>query len=776
MRRKPLLSHSPLLFPTIPAILVSVLVPAYFSQAMAQTVPVEKPVTPPTETPVSFQSEGQVKKPPEELSSKEKLLNEKQQEKQLEKQKQADKNAPVSVTSGSFNGRPERFIKFEHDVEIIKGGTRVNSDEATYSGLDDEVEATGNVRVNRYGDCYRGDAMRMQLDSGAGFVSNPVYRLLRNNAQGHAARIDFQDEERSLITRGTYSTCEGLNPDWYLQSDTLNLDTGLDRGVAGKSVLYFLGTPILATPSLTFPLSGARHSGLLPPIFGASSKGGPEMTLPYYFNIAPNRDLTIYPRLIARRGLQLGLEGRYLGETYSGETSVEGLLNDRVTGNNRYAVASIHQQKLLPQLELSWNINTASDDDYPADFSRTITKTAQRLLLREANLTYFGPFWSLGLRTSNYQVLQDLAAPIARPYDRLPQLQLHAEQHDVAGIDWSFDSIVTRFWHPTLVRGDRTVINPQISLPLVQAGGFIIPKLSFHATNYHLVNPAPGQEADYHRAIPTFSIDSGLVFERKTRLFNTDLTQTLEPRLFYVNTPYRDQSKMPNFDSAVADFNFAQIFSENRFTGQDRIGDSNQITAAVISRFIEGNGDESLKLAIGQRFYFNTQKVTLDDSVSPSRSDLLLAAIGKLSSTLSGEMALQLSQTDRQSVRANYGIHWQPSPKKVLNLAYRYQRNTLEQVDVSAQWPVADRWYMVGRSNYSMMDKKLVDGLLGFEYKADCWSLRFLAQRFATTSVNNTSGFSIQLELNGLARLGFGANPIDALRKNISGYQADYDR
>lgn len=764
MRRKPVLSHSPLLFPTIPAILVSVLVPAWYSQAMAQTVP---PAT---------QQEVQADKPQDEKTPNEKPRTEKPDEKQIKKQKQDDKYTPVIIHAEAFNGRPERFIQFEHNVDILKGGTRITSDEAMYRNLEDEIEASGNVRVQRYGDCYSGDTMRMQLDSNAGFVSHPVYKLLRNNAQGHAERVEFQDEERSTITNGTYSTCQGLNPDWYLKSDSLDLDTGLDRGRAGKSVIYFMGTPILPTPSMTFPLSGARQSGLLPPTIGASSKGGAEITLPYYFNIAPNRDLTIYPKMIARRGLQLGLEGRYLGETYSGETSVEGLLNDRVTGTNRYALASVHQQQLLPQLSLSWNVNSASDDNYPADFSRTITKTAQRLLLREANLTYFGSFWSLNLRTSNYQVLQDPSALIDRPYDRLPQLQLHAEQHDVAGLDWSLDSIVTRFWHPTLVRGDRTVVNPQVSLPLVQAGAFLIPKISLHATTYHLINPAPGQEADFHRVVPTFSLDSGLVFERSTHLFNTDLTQTLEPRLFYVNTPYRDQSAMPNFDSAIADFNFAQIFSENRFTGQDRIGDSNQITAAVVSRFIEGNGDESLKLAIGQRFNFRTQKVTLDNTVSPSRSDLLLAAIGKMSTTLSGEMALQLSQTDHQSVRANYGIHWQPSPKKILNLAYRYQRDTLEQVDASAQWPVADRWYMVGRSNYSLMDKKMVDGLLGFEYKADCWSLRFLAQRFATNITNNTSGFSIQLELNGLAKLGFGGNPIDALRRNISGYQISDER
>ncbi|MDE2429986.1 MAG: LPS-assembly protein LptD, partial [Burkholderiales bacterium] len=479
---------------------------------------------------------------------------------------------------------------------------------------------------------------------------------------------------------------------------------------------------------------------------------------------------------ITRRGLQLGVEGRYLGETYSGETSVEGLLNDRQTNTNRYALTSVHQQKLLPQLDLSWNINSASDDNYPTDFSNSITKTAQRLLLREANLIYYGSFWNVALRTTNYQVLQDPISPIVRPYDRLPQLQLHAEKHDVMGLDWSLDTTLTRFWHPTMTRGDRLVFNPQISLPLVQAGYFVIPKISLHATNYHLVNPQAGQQSDFHRVVPTFSVDSGLVFERKTNMFGNDLTQTLEPRLFYVKTPFRDQNDFPNFDTAVADFNFAQIFSENRFTGSDRIGDANQITAAVVSRFIEGDGNESLKLAIGQRFYFNTQRVTLDDKINPSRSDLLLAATGRLSKTLSGEMAVQISQSDRQSVRSNYGIQWQPAPKKVLNLEYRFQRDTLEQLDFSAQWPIARRWFAVGRSNYSLLDKKLVDGLAGFEYKADCWALRFVAQRFAINSASNSTGFSIQLEFNGLARLGFGSNPIDAFKRNISGYQPISER
>ena len=746
MRRKTVLSHLQQLFPTFPKRFAEASFLSLFVASLAAT-----------SLPAFAQSKNS-----NAMADK----NNKQAD------NSADENAPTIVSSEQISGRPERFIHFDYDVEVLKGSISLNANRAIYRVLDDELEASGSVRMQRNGDCYSGDSVRLQLDSGVGYILHPTYKLQRTNAQGRADRIEFESEERSSIINGTYSTCEGLDPDWYLKADTMRLDTGLDTGVAGKSVVYFKGVPILATPSfiqLSFPLSGARHSGLLPPVFGTSSKGGVELDLPYYFNIAPNRDLTVHPKLIQRRGLQLGLDGRYLGSSYSGETNFEGILNDQQTKTNRYALASIHNQKLLPQLDFSWNVNAASDDDYPADFSRSITKTAQRLLLRETNLVYYGDFWSAALRASNYQVLQDIAAPIVRPYDRLPQLQLHAGQIDVMGFDWSIDTIFTRFWHPTLLRGDRTVLNPQVSYPIVQPSYFFVPKISLHATAYHLSNPAIGQDADFRRVLPTISIDSGLVFERQAKFFGTAVTQTLEPRLFYVNTPYRDQSNFPNFDSASADFNFAQIFSENRFTGHDRIGDSNQVTTALVSRYIEENGEERFKLALGERFYFNTQRVSLDNRVSQSRSDLLLAGAGKLSDTLNAEASLQVSQSDRQSIRSNYGMRWQPAPKKVLNLDYRFQRDSLKQLDLSGQWPVADRWYAVGRSNYSMRDKKIVDGLVGFEYKDDCWSFRIVGQRFATATNTSTTAFFIQLELNGLSKLG--SNPLEILKKNISGYQ-----
>lgn len=687
--------------------------------------------------------------------------------------KSDDKDLPAILSADQMSGRPDREIVMEGDVEITRGNTTVRADRATYHIVEDEVEAAGNICLQRFGDRYTGDELKLKLDAGQGYVLHPTYRLERNNAQGQAERIDFEAEDRALVTEGTYSTCEGPDPDWYLKSDTLHLDSGRDVGNASTTIVYFKGVPILGTPVLSFPLSDARKSGVLPPSIGTTNKGGLEITVPYYVNIAPNRDLTLYPNIIARRGLQLGAHGRYLSEKYFGETRLEFLPNDQQTKTNRYAVASTHAQTLAPGLSWGWNLNSASDNDYPSDFSRTITTSSQRLLPRETNLNYSGAYWSAGLRASDYQVLQDPAALITRPYARLPQLAVQAGRQDVSGFDWTVQSEMTRFWHPDLVRGDRFVLNPKVSYPIIRPGYFVTPKLSFDLTKYSLDNTTSGAPETLSRALSTFSVDSGLVFERGARFFGQDMTQTLEPRLFYVRTPYRDQSQFPNFDSAEADLSFAQLFSENRFVGHDRISDANQLTAALVSRYIEPTGAERMRFALGQRFYFSDPRVTLGTASNGNRSDLLISASGQLTAALSVEGNMQYSESLRTLNRANFGIRWQPGPKRVLNVQYRRDLNSipgpLEQVDTSAQWPIASRWYGVGRVNYSLPDQKVVEGLLGMEYKADCWVFRIVAQRIPTAAEKATSTLFFQLELNGLTRLG--SNPLDALRTSVPGYQ-----
>ncbi|KIF81256.1 OstA organic solvent tolerance protein [Noviherbaspirillum autotrophicum] len=691
------------------------------------------------------------------------------QEKQAGKD---EKDETMTISAEQMTGRPDREVHLERDVEVTRGPMTINADKATYNILDDEVDAEGNIRMRRFGDRYTGDELKLKMDTGKGYVTNPTYSLERNGAAGSADRINFLTQDRATVVDGTYSTCEGPDPDWYLKASTLDLDSGRDVGFARTAIVYFKGVPVLGTPAMSFPLSGARKSGFLPPTIGTTNKGGLEVTVPYYVNIAPNRDLTFFPKIYAQRGIQWGGEGRYMGETYVGQTKVEALFNDRQTKTNRYAISSTQTHNFAPGFSYVWNINAASDDEYPTDFSRTITASSQRLLPRDLALNYAAPsgYWSAVARATNYQVLQDPLAPIVRPYDRLPQLTVQATRFDVNGFDWNLTSELTRFWHPELLRGDRFVVSPKVAYPFIRPGYFLTPRLSLNATRYHLDNVPAGSETELSRVLPTLSLDGGLVFEREAPFFGRPMTQTLEPRLFYVYTPYRDQSAFPIFDTAEADLSFAQLFSENRFVGNDRISDANQLTAALTSRYIEADGAERVRIALGQRFYFTEQRVTLGAARNDTRSDVLLSAYGRLTAALSAEGNLQYSQTQHKMSRSNFGARWNPAPKSVLNLVYRRDLlNNLEQAEVSGQWPLSRRWYGVGRVNYSLPDRTVAEGLLGVEYKADCWVFRIVGQRIPTSAAAATSALFFQLELNGLTRLG--SNPLDVLRTSIPGYQ-----
>ena len=710
----------------------------------------------------------------------------------------ADKDAPINVSAEQMTGRPDRKINLDRDVEVVRGATTIRADRAEYRIIQDEVEATGHVWMKRLQDSYTGDQALMNMETGKGYVESPTYLFGSIGGRGKADRIEFLSDDQARVTDGTYSTCEAQDPDWYVKASTLDLDSGRDVGTVHDGLVYFKGVPILATPWMSFPLSGERTSGVLPPTFGFTSTGGAELTVPYYFNIAPNRDLTVYPRYIARRGLQIGLDGRYMGEDYTGETKIEGI-QDQLTGTGRYSLSSIFSKTLAPGVVFAWNVSKVSDNNYPSDFSNLVNVATNRILTRDVSLSYAGAqdnlYWSTTVRAVKYQLLQDVNSPSQKPYDRVPQLDLDAASYDVGGFDLKLNAQYASFsnsftgstvYTGAMVGGERAYATPSISYPIMGAGYYITPKAQLDGTSYHLNNVAPGAPTELNRVVPTYSLDAGLTFERETNIFGRDMTQTLEPRLLYVRTPYRDQSQYPIFDSGVADFNFAQIFSENRYTGHDRISDANQITGGVISRLFEENGLERLRLGVAQRFYLSDPKVTLDstyaqynaynsdgtlDTITGSKSDLLLSAGGQVTSTISLDNTLQYSETYSQMVRANFGASWQPGPKKVLNLTYRLDRTdgVLKQIDVSGQWPVSARWYAVSRINYSIPDKTVAEGLLGMEYKADCWVLRLVAQRIPTASTHASTSFFVQLELNGLSRIG--ANPLDALSNSIPGYQ-----
>jgi LPS-assembly protein len=690
-----------------------------------------------------------------------------------------EQELPVTVRAEEIGGRPDREINLERNVEITRGQSKLTADTACYRLVEDEVTAKGNVNMWRFGDRYQGDALQLNMSTGRGWVLHPQYKLQVNNAQGQADRIDFLGEDQALVVDGTYSTCEGPDPDWYLKASTLRLDSGRDVGTAGKTIIYFKDVPILGTPAMSFSLSGARRSGWLPPSIGFGSKGRFEFMVPYYVNIAPNRDLTLFPRFMSDRGLQLGATGRYIGQTnrgpYSGETHIEGLLNDNITNTNRWLVNSAHNQTLAPGWTYGWNLHAASDDEYPSDFSRNVATSAERQLVREVYTGYSTPYWSLTARAQNIQILQEPAAvanpalAIPRPYDRLPQINFHTGRYDVKGFDWAIDAEAARFSHPTFDSGNRLLAVSQVSYPFIRPGYYVTPKLMLHATKYSMETNARGPTS-LSRTLPIFSVDSGMVFERDASLFGSAATQTLEPRLFYVRTPYKKQDEFPLFDTAETGFSYAQLFSENRYIGGDRVADANQVTAALVSRFIEPDGAERLRMAVAQRFYLSEPRVgRAAGAPSAGRSDLLLAASGRIINNWNFDSSVQYNATKKSVYAQNHGVRWTPGPMKVLNAEYRYVRDSFRNADVSAQWPLSQRWYGVGRVSYSLRDRKVLESLVGLEYKADCWIFRMGAQRFVTAAQTTSTPIFFQLELNGLSRLGFGT-PLESFTRSIPGY------
>jgi len=413
-----------------------------------------------------------------------------------------------------------------------------------------------------------------------------------------------------------------------------------------------------------------------------------------------------------------------------------------------------------------------SDDLYFADFGSNIVVASQTILPQEYYASYAQTYFSTALRVTRNQTLLDPLAPVVKPYERIPQVTFNALNTNWRGFDLRLNAEAVRFEHPRLETGERYILNPSLSYPWLAPGWFIVPRVQLHATRYELESGSRANLDEHRRTLPIVSLDAGLVFERLGRWLGEDVTQTLEPRLYYALIPFREQNTLPNFDSALGDFNFAQLFSENVFVGGDRIGEANQWTAALVSRWLDPvSGAERMRGAVGQRFYNAPQRVRLPGGSERTEqsSDLLLALSGRLSRSWLADVALQHSNTLNQMVRATVNMRYQPRAASVINLAYRYKLDDLEQYDLAVQWPISGRWYGVGRANYSARDGDWVEVLGGFEYKADCWIARFAVQRFTTTAATATTQFFFSLELIGLGSVGTG--PLDQLRRNIPGYQ-----
>lgn len=672
----------------------------------------------------------------------------------------------------SIEGTVEDRIVLEGDAEIRRDGNVLRGDRITYTQATDTVNVEGNARVFREGAVFTGPRLDFRIEAQTGAMPDANFSYAPRQGRGDASLVEFLGNQQARMTAARFTTCAPGDDAWWIQAEKIEIDALDESATASTAKLYFKGVPILASPILAFPFGDRRKTGFLTPSLGLSSTLGTDIRTPFYWNIAPDYDYTIAPRVMSKRGVLLENEFRFLRPTMRGTLVYNTIPNDRETDTSRHLSSLRYEYSSPTGIAGGINFNRVSDDNYFVDFSESILGSSNKVLPQDAFVAYNQTYWNAAVRVTRNQTLQDPLAPIVPPYERVPQGVLNGYVADWRGFEATAMVDATRFEHETLESGERYVTDLRAAYPWQAPGWFVVPRGRVVSRAYSL---APGpQRDDASRTVttPMFSLDSGLVFERDTTWFGRSAQQTLEPRLYYAYVPYRRQNDLPNFDSARVDLNYVQLFNENAFSGYDRIAEANDLTVALSTRILDSEtGAERLRAAIGQRYYYGSQRVTLPGEAERvgNSTDLLAGVTALLGSTWAIDVAAQYNTDRSQFVRATAGARWQPRRASVISAYYRYRENDIDQIDVATQWPLSKRWYGVGRINYSIQDKRVVDSLAGFEYVADCWVLRFAAQRFATATAQATTNFYLQLELSGLTSVG--TNALSQLQRNIPGYQ-----
>ncbi|MDR2637462.1 MAG: LPS-assembly protein LptD [Zoogloeaceae bacterium] len=730
-------------------------------------------------------------------------------QRQTEKPKaKSREKLPSFITADRITGQTDEVTHAEGHVELRTADSLAFADKLDYFPLEDEVEASGNVRLVQEGAEVSGPHMKMRMSEQIGHFDSARYRISRmveNNGNGSdpvsfadtpdisprmstafgtAGQIHFEGENHFRLVDSTYSTCRPEEEDWYAKSAEIKLDYDLNEGEAKHAALYFKDTPILYAPYFSFPLNNQRKSGFLMPTYASSTRTGLDLAIPYYWNIAPNYDATIVPRVMSKRGLQLGTELRYLDHHIDSRLRLEYMDHDKQFSDSRYAYDLKYSQNLGGGFSTYVDWQGVSDDEYFTDLSSRVVQTAQRQLPRDFRLHYAGESFSASLHTLRYQTLNpsDENNHLEQPYFLQPQLSANMRRSLFGGkVDFDAAGQYTRFYHPDLEYGARTVLYPQLSLPYVRPGYYITPKVGLHFTRYQLNQRAAGLPDSLRRTLPIFSLDMGMTFERPATLLGHEWLQTLEPRLYYLDIPYKDQSRFPIFDTGLADFNFGQIFSENRFSGYDRINNARQLTAALTTRLIDPQtGAERVRAMVGQRHYFKDLKVGLpgEDLYRDKASNFLAAFSGQVWPKTYVDMALEYNFKHNLTQRSAISMRYQPAYGQTLSASYRYNQGItaslnstapMEQIDLAGQWRLGGRWYAVGRYNYSFDTSRLIEGIAGLEYSAGCWVARFAVQRLETTAGDPNTSIFFQLELNDFGQIG--SNPIQMLRRGVPGYR-----
>ncbi len=694
---------------------------------------------------------------------------------------------PLELEADDIDLPDANTVELQGKAYAQQGPQKISADNIRYSKNDDQLNATGGVEVfSPNGDKFTAESLDMEIETFTGAANDINYVVadrtyvpkVKNNAfamaRGGAVSANFLGHDLMELQDVTYTNCVEGNDDVVIKANSLVLDHATGTGIARNATLRFLGVPVFYTPYISFPISSERKTGFLAPTFGSDSEEGFFVGVPYYINISPGFDATITPRYFSDRGLQLGVEFRYLTETAEGELDVEYLPGDDLQieeddEEDRAAVTFYHEQEFTEDLEGEIDFQWASDEDYYDDFSNNLFLNSATHLIRRGRLNYYGDIFRTEFGVLDYYTLDEEIEESSRPYAQLPYLLVDArERNGMFGLTYELEASFTEFDRDATVEGSRYFINPSISLPLKEIYGYVTPKLGFNYARYNLDNVENGEEDSPYRYVTTASIDSGLFFEREFSWAGRPHIQTLEPRLFYVYIPEEDQSAIPSFDTSELSLNnFSNIFRENRFIGEDRIGDTNQLTFGVESRFLDGDtGVERGYINFGQIFYLSDREISLtsdDADIDRSTSDFLAEASVDLYSdwTLYGFASWDTEESENnvRRLRINYGDD--EIGENYFNLGYFFNRTRAtngtatesESLDLEFGWRISPTWSIYAQDIYSLSDSENRYFSAGVRYDACCWKLTVGGERRFDKERDERDGFFVTLEFTGLTSI-----------------------
>ena len=734
-----------------------------------------------------------------------------------------DADLPAPITDGSLvlnagNGEFDSETQqttIKEGVDIRYANIWLRAENGIYDQLRSVIQLNGNIRLRQPGLAIGASSANFSQADDSAELMNTSYVLFEQAARGTAESIIFRNADGSLsITEGSYTVCAPGDDSWLLVGENIELNQQTGRGTARNVMLRIKNIPVLPIPYISFPINDERSSGWLYPSIGNTQEGGFEISAPYYFNLAPNYDATITPRLMTERGLMLNFEARQLGENSNNTLELAYLPDDAQYDSaalarplsesppqaKRWQINYLGSANLSESWSASADFSAISDLDFYQDFGNNgLNDTSRSYLYRQGEINYWQPNLHLQAALQSYQLIDQSLTTLNKPYSSLPRINLDINQQTDQGLLYGIDSeyvyfdrnfdrssfTQTQIDNGVLLSGQRLSLEPKLAWDWESPGFFINPEIKYKYASYTLDDQALNSSDQLERGVFVGQFDSGLLFDRAIDLQGKEFIQTLEPRLYYLYSEYEDQSDIPLFDTANLTTGYNQLFREDRFSGKDRIGDSNQLTLALSSRILNSAGQEKAQLSVGQIYYFEDRRVGLAAPITPLQQSSS-SIVGDFSYNFSENWRLRAFNewnTDNDNFNnGNFQFRYQSDINHILNLSYRYRKSLnlpglIKQTDFSALWPITDTLKFIGRWNYDHEYNRNLETIIGLEFSNCCWDMRVVARKwvdnteiFGARAEENT-GIFLQFELKGLGNI-LGGSIDSLIGESIAGFRS----